>query len=70
MEHQIGINAQHGIEWQIILTESETVIVRRPVQVVAPVTPSTSVGEPIPMQATSSVRSATPAHPRIYANMR
>ena len=70
MEHQIGVNGQHGIEWQIVLTENEAVIVRRAVQLVEPAKASIPVSEPAPMQAASSVRSAGPTHPRIYANMR
>lgn len=68
MEQQLGINAPHGLEWQIILTENETVIVRRPNPVLMPAKPS--VVEVSNTQATPSTRSAAPSHPRIYANMR
>ncbi len=70
MEHQIGISAQHGLEWEIVLTENEAVIVRRSTQFVAPAKLSVPVSEPAPAQATSSTRNVSPAYPRIYANMR
>ncbi len=71
MEHPIGSSAQHNFEWQIILTENETVIVRPRIQVAAPANPSAPIIESTSAQSVaSSVRPASLSHPRIYANMR
>lgn len=70
MEHQIGISAEHGLEWQIVLTENEAVIVRRHNPIVTQAKQPVTIAEPAPAQTASSVNRTTPAFPRIYANMR
>lgn len=70
MEQQLGLSAEHGLEWQIILTDNEAVIVRRRTPIIEPAAPLLSEDESAVAQQPSQTRNAAPAHPRIYANMR